>query len=393
MPWREPAILRGAGSLEKLPSRLQAEGIDNVLLVTDKFLAGTPHFARLQNLLNESGVRFSVYDGTVPNPTLDNISEAEGIYRLNGCNGLVAFGGGSPIDCAKGVGIRIARPGTPIPKMRGSIKVLRKIPYLAAIPTTAGTGSEATVTAVISDAVSHEKYPVNDFVLIPRLAVLDSDMLAGLPKSLTATTGMDALTHAVEAYIGGSNFRGSAEAALEAGRLIVRFLKRAYDDGTDAEARDMLQWAAYRAGFAFTRAYVGYVHAIAHSLGGMYGTPHGLANAVILPHVLEAYGPKAWKRLADFARASGAVPEGQGDQKTAKSFIAYIRAMNHSMEIPEYLDVIREKDIPVLAAAASREANPLYPVPEIYDESELEQLYRAAAGMKKAPRRADAAAA
>jgi len=382
MPWREPQILHGAGKLKELPSQLKANGVDNVLLVTDSFLAQTDHFKSIMQYLEEAGLKYAVYDQTIPNPTIENINDATHIYRQHKCNALLAFGGGSAIDCAKGVGIRIARPWTPLQLMRGTLRVLKKIPYLVAVPTTAGTGSEATVAAVISNPKTHEKYPINDFVLIPRLAVLDANITVNLPPSLTATTGMDALTHAIEAYIGYSNFNGSEEAAILAGRLIIENILTAYRDGHNIKARENLQKAAYLAGFAFTRAYVGYVHCIAHSLGGMYHTPHGLANAVILPHVLEYYGEACEKRLGFFAKAIGAVPAELDNHDAARFFIMHIRELNRSMGIPEFLDFIQDEDIPTLAKAASKEGNPLYPVPKILDAKELETLYRIVKGTK-----------
>ena len=382
MPWREPQLIHGAGSLKELPKHLKANDIEKVLLVTDEFLAKTEHFQNIKKYLDEAGIHYAIYDKTIPNPSIDNINEAARIYRKNKCKGLVAFGGGSAIDCAKGVGIRIARRWTPITFMRGTLRVLRKIPYLMAIPTTAGTGSEATVAAVISNPQTHEKYPINDFVLIPSLAILDANITLDLPANLTATTGMDALTHAIEAYIGYSNFNGSAEAAILAGRLIIENIQDAYRDGHNIKARENLQKAAYLAGFAFTRAYVGYVHAIAHSLGGMYQTPHGLANAVILPHVLEFYGESCEARLGFFAKAIGAVPAELDNHEASKVFIMQIRELNRSMEIPEHLEFIQTEDIPRLAKSASKEANPLYPVPKILNAKELETLYKMVKGTK-----------
>jgi len=383
MPWREPQVIHGAGSLRKLPSHLKANGVDNVLLVTDETLSKTEHFQNIQKYLEEAEVKYSIYDQTIPNPTIDIINDATKIYRKNKCNGLVAFGGGSAIDCAKGVGIRIARRWTPISFMRGTLRVLRKIPYLVAIPTTAGTGSEATVAAVISNPRTHEKFAINDFVLIPKLAILDANITLNLPPHLTATTAMDALTHAIEAYIGYSNFNGSAEAAIIAGRLIIENIQTAYRDGNNIKARENLQKASYLAGFAFTRAYVGYIHSIAHSLGGMYHTPHGLANAVILPHVLDYYGESCEKRLGFFAKAIGAVPAELDNHEASKVFIMQIRELNRSMDIPEHLDFIQNEDIPTLAKSASKEANPLYPVPKILNAKELETLYRIVKGNKR----------
>lgn len=205
------------------------------------------------------------------------------------------------MDCAKGVGARVARPHKKISSMRGELKILKPIPLLIAVPTTAGTGSETTLAAVLTDERTHEKYALNDFVLIPRYAVLDPVLTEGLPPFITATTGMDALTHAVEAYIGKSNTAQTIEDSVAAVKLIFRNLERAYTDGSDMEARENMQKASFLAGAAFTRAYVGYVHAIAHSLGGEYGIPHGLANAVILPYVLEAYGSSVYMSLAELA--------------------------------------------------------------------------------------------
>lgn len=380
LPWREPQLVHGAGSLRMLPNHLKANNIDKVLLVTDTTLELTKHFQNIKKYLENANIGYAIYNGTIPNPTIDNIKDATRIYKKNKCKGLVAFGGGSVIDCAKGVGIHIARSWTPISWMRGTLRVLRKIPYLVAIPTTAGTGSETTLAAVISNPQTREKYPINDFVLIPRLAILDANITLDLPPHLTATTGMDALTHAIEAYIGNSNFNGSAEAAILAGRLIIENIQTAYNDGHNIKARENLQKASYLAGFAFTRAYVGYVHAIAHSLGGMYHTPHGLANAVILPHVLKYYGEAAEKRLGFFAKAIGAVPAEIDYHEASTLFISQIRELNQSMGIPEFLDVIQTEDIPTLAKSASKEANPLYPVPKILNAKELEELYRIVKG-------------
>lgn len=381
-PWRKPDIIKGAGSLNLLPAQLKARKINDVLLITDKFLSSTKHFKLLIEILDHQKIRYVVFDRAIPNPTLDIIEEAADFYKQHNCKALVAFGGGSSIDCAKGVGIRIVRPHTPFSKMRGSLKVLRQLPYLVAIPTTAGTGSEATVAVVLTNERTHEKYPINDFVLIPRLAVLDAEITLGLPPALTASTGMDALVHAIESYIGYSNFGDTERASTNAGRIIVNNIKKAYDNGNNLAAREKLLYASYLAGFAFTRAYVGYIHAVAHSLGGMYHTPHGLANAVILPHVLEQYGKHAHKRLAKFARIIGAVPKDFSDAETSAKFIALLRELNKSMNIPEHLDCIHEKDIPTLAKSAAKEANPLYPVPVIYDSKELEKLYYLVAGDK-----------
>lgn len=280
------------------------------------------------------------------------------------------------MDCAKAAGARIAKPNQPVSKMKGILKVHKKIPLLMAIPTTAGTGSETTLAAVITDEETHHKYPINDFSLIPKYAVLDYKVTTSLPKQLTATTGMDALTHAVEAYIGRSTTRYTRKKAVRAVKLIGRNLKKAYEDGNDAKARMNMLKASYCAGVAFTQSYVGYVHGVAHSLGGQYGVPHGLANAVILPYVLEMYGDSCYKKLAKLATKAKILEEGQSDEETAKAFIQWIKDMNESMDIPNHIEGIEDEDIPKMAKHADKESNPLYPVPKLMNAKELEEIYR-----------------
>jgi len=276
--------------------------------------------------LKKESVNYFIYDKTVPNPTIDNIEEALKIYNTNNCNGIVAFGGGSPIDCAKGVACRVARPQKTIAQMKGLLKVRKKLPLLIVIPTTAGTGSETTIAAVISNPSTHEKYAINDPVMIPQYAVLDPVITAGLPPHLTATTGMDALTHAVEAYIGRSNTKETKRKAIKATKLIFNNIYKAYSDGSDLEARENMQKASFYAGIAFTRAYVGYVHAIAHSLGGFYGVPHGFANAIILPYILEAYGKSAYQKLSELADAVGITEVSDTKEQKAHKFIEAIKS-------------------------------------------------------------------
>ena len=371
LPYREPELIRGVGGV---PAVLRAHDIDCVMLVTDAGVRGLGLTAHLEELLKAAHIRCVVYDGTVANPTVTNVEQARMLYLENGCQGLIAFGGGSSMDCAKALGARIVRPNKPLARMEGLLQVLRRLPLLIAVPTTAGTGSETTLAAVITDEKIHHKYPINDFALIPHYAVLDPDVTLGLPPHLTATTGMDALTHAVEAYIGRSTTKGTRAAAIEAVQLIFANLPEAYFNGHDRDARANMLRAAYLAGTAFTKSYVGYVHAVAHSLGGRYGIAHGLANSVLLPVVLKAYGPAAWKKLAELARAVG-VSSAARDEEAAKAFIEAIEAMNAAMDIPETLPGILSEDIPQLARYADHEANPLYPVPVLWGPEELQKMY------------------
>ena len=375
LPWREPELLEGPGSLLELPTTLTGRGIKKVLVVTDKSLVALGLLSPLLTEFAAQNIEYVVYDETVPNPTVGNIEAALKLYHSNQCQAIIACGGGSPIDCAKGVGARVARPRKSLASMKGVLKVLHRLPLLTAIPTTAGTGSEATLAAVISNPETHEKYPINDHSLIPHLAVLDPELTRKLPKQMTATTGMDALTHAVEAYIGRSNTKETERDAIEATRIIMQDLVAVYADGDDVVRRGNMLKAAYLAGKAFTRAYVGYVHAIAHTLGGFYGIPHGLANSVILPHMLDYFGASAEKRLADLARKSKTVDETLDDASAAKAFIARIRAMNKSMAIPETLTGIKSEDVPLMVKRALSEANPLYPVTRILNGQELTEVF------------------
>jgi alcohol dehydrogenase class IV len=370
---RVPELLQGENSVRKLPAFIKSKGISNILIVTVKPLLGM--LAGLKEELEKAGIQYAIYDDTVVNPTIDNVEEALALYKKNRCEGIIAFGGGSAMDCAKGVGARIARPDKTMRQLGGLLKVGRKLPPLFAIPTTAGTGSEATVTAVITDSASHEKYNINDPHLVPPYAVLDPVLTKSLPKELTSTTGMDALTHAVEAFIGRSNTKETEKYALDAVKLIFENLKKAYDNGNDLVVRNNMQLAAFYAGIAFTRAYVGYVHALAHRLGGRYGTPHGLANAVLLPHVLELFGESAHKRLAILADAVGI--DGATEAEKAKKFISAIREMNEYMGIPTKIKGIKEEDIPGMVRSALKEAHPLYPVPKLLGPEELSAMYYA----------------
>ena len=373
--WSEPELLEGPGAVKRLPALIKSKGIRKVLVVTDKGLMGLNLLDGLFGALTDAGVDYAVFDGVQPNPTIDNIEDARAMYLENGCEAVVAFGGGSPMDCAKAAAARVTNPKTSVRKMRGTLRVFHKPALIFAVPTTAGTGSETTVAAVVSDPETHEKNPINDPKLRPKYAVLDPELTVGLPPHITSTTGMDALTHAVEAYIGKSNVHSTEMYAEKAVKLIFQNLEKVYANGKDIEGRNNMLKASYYAGMAFTRAYVGYVHAIGHNLGGMYGIPHGLAMSVILPYVLDYYGKTAQFRLARLAEISGACPVGSDEAKAA-AFIQEIRDMNKRMNIPDGFEQIKEEDLPILVKRALKEANALYPVPKIMNEADCEAVIR-----------------
>ncbi|MCB7317248.1 iron-containing alcohol dehydrogenase [Lacrimispora sp. 210928-DFI.3.58] len=400
LPYRKPEI---AGSVTRIPEIIKKHGCSHVLIITDAGIRGLGLTARLEEALALAGVSYSMYDKTVANPTTANVAEALELYRQEGCDAIVAFGGGSSIDCAKAVGARIVKPKQPLSHMKGILKVHKRIPLLIAVPTTAGTGSETTLAAVITDSETRHKYAINDFPLIPRYAVLDPKVTLSLPPFITATTGMDALTHAVEAYIGNSTTKETRRDALRAVRLIFENLDTAYQDGGNVKARANMLKASFYAGCAFTKSYVGYVHAVAHSLGGEYNVPHGLANAILLPFVLEAYleasgtgcdsdcktGSRAaskkaarrnapgsyCKKLRQLAIAAHAAKKDTPCDEAARSFIQAVKDMKKRFQIGDTVKEIRKEDIPKLARYADKEANPLYPVPVLMDAEELEQFY------------------
>lgn len=373
LPYREPEILHRC---EELPDTLKQHKIKKILIVTDPGIVACGLMTKITSVLAKEKISYSVYDQTSANPTVRNVEEALALYQKEHCQALLAIGGGSAMDCAKALGARISCPKKTLGQLKGTLHVLHRIPLLIAVPTTAGTGSENTLAAVITDSEKKHKYVLNDFVLIPRYAILDAELTYSLPPHLTATTGMDALTHAVEAYIGRSTTKETREKALLAVKTIYQNIETAYHDGHNHAAREQMLNAAYLAGFAFSRSYVGYVHAVAHSLGGQYNIPHGLANVVLLPEVLESYGSCIHKKLHMLGCAAGVCTEQDSIKAGAGKFIASIRTLNKNMGIPDFLSGIQERDIETMSVHAAKEANPLYPVPKLMTRKELEAFYR-----------------
>ena len=376
LPFPVPVLLTGPGSVRKLAENIKVRGLKNVLVVTDKVLMDLKVPKGLLESLEENGVKYTIFDDVKPNPTIESVEAGRKIYKTNKCDGIIGFGGGSPIDCAKIIGARISNPYFSVRRMKGLFRVILPIPPFFCVPTTAGTGSETTVAAVITDAKTHEKFAINDLKLVPKIAVLDPELMVGLPPHITSTTGMDALTHAVEAYIGlnGSDF--TDQNAENATKLIFENLEKAYKKGSDIEARNNMALASFYGGSAFTRAYVGYVHAIAHNMGGLYGVPHGLANAIILPYILEFCRKDAEKKLAGLAIVGGIGTKGESAEELSYRFIEKVKTMNKNMKIPTFIKELKEKDIPLIAKRALDEAHPDYPVPRIMTRQECEVLIR-----------------
>ncbi len=373
MPYREPKLLTGHGSRYEVGRLLAEKKFTCAMVVVDPFLKGSPLLSGLLSRFADEGINYILFDHIVPNPPFGVIEEGYAAYRDGKCDCLLAIGGGSCIDTAKAIGVKSLRPQKELSTYKAILSVRKKIPFLIAIPTTAGTGSEATLSSVVVDERSGDKFAINDPALIPDVAVLDEELLLGMPPKLIASTGMDALTHAVESYIGRSSTRKTARYALEAITLIHDHLPAFYKDPSSDKDAAAMQKASYMAGVSFARAYVGYVHAIAHAYGGYLGVAHGYANAVILPYVLEAYGPKAYRKLAKISRLLGLAKEDTPKKEAAEAFIAYLKSLKRELAIPErFGGIVKEEGLyEKIAHHADEEANPLYPVPRILTESEL----------------------
>jgi len=370
---RAPTLIEGPGSVLRLPERLKADGATRVLVVTGNHLfsigAPDPMLAEMERL----GLGTVVFHGVTCDPTDDQVEAGWNLYRSERCDAIVALGGGTPIDCAKAIAAKTVRPDRPIRALQGLLRVRGRIPLFAAVPTTAGTGSEATVAAVITDRATHRKASINDPSVLPAYAVLDPLLTVGLPPRTTAETGMDALSHAVEAYLNRPyRTEETDRLAREAVSLIHRYLPAACRDGGDLAARQALQRAAFDSGRAISRACVGYTHAVGHALGGLYGIRHGAAMGILLPHVLRQYGAAAHARLADLADACALGGDTPGEK--VERFIAWIEALKRETGIPERVEGIRKEDVPQIIRWAMREANPLYPVPVIWRKAEFRRF-------------------
>ena len=371
MPDRSPVVLLGSGAARDLCRAIGQSGTRRCLIVTDQGLVDLGLVGRIAADLEAAGVATTVYSGVLPDPTYAQVQEGLAALRRADAEAVIAVGGGSPMDAAKIVAA-LATNDKPVTKLLGWFRLRRAPLPLYAIPTTAGTGSEATIAAVVSDPATHTKNFVVDPKLVPEMAALDPTLMAGLPPHITAATGMDALTHAVESYISVTATPQTERYATIAVRLIFANLEKAHRDGGDLEARGAMALASFYAGMAFSRTSVGYVHAIAHNLGAKYGTPHGWANALVLPHVLDFSAEAAQARLAALADIVGIA--GAGERERARAFIDAVRRLQASVGIPPTLPALQPTDIPQLAQRALAEAWANYPVPRYMYQADAEAL-------------------
>ena len=377
IPIPQPTLLVGPGSSARLGQAIAGFGHSKILIVTDSIISKLGLLQPLTDALTAGGAQFVVFDEITPDAPIPLIEQGIEFYKENGCDAIVAFGGGSSMDASKAIAVSVANP-KPLRQLAGYLKGLRSPVKIYAVPTTAGTGSEVTVAAVISDPQTHKKLVIVDPRMVPKMAALDPSLMTGLPPHITAATGIDALTHAVEAFVGHWTTPYSDGMALSAVGLIFENLRTAYSDGKNLEAREKMALASTYAGFAFTRANVGYVHAIAHQFGGKYHTPHGLANAIMLPFVLKYSSPAITDRLAMLAVRAKVGTEDESSEVLAQKFLDAVDQLNRDIGIPTCLDALQEADIPALAKAACWEAHTGYPVPRYMSQEVCEGIIRQA---------------
>lgn len=377
LPYRDPKI---EYNIEGVVSILKEKNLSKPLIVTDQGLYNLGIHNILTSVLEANDIPYAIFHDVVANPTSKNVNVGLGAYQANSCDSIIALGGGSAMDCAKAIGARIVYPNKNLKDLAGILHVRRKIPTLIAIPTTAGTGSETTLASVIVDSDTRHKYVINSFPLIPSYAVLDSKFTETLPKSIVSTTGMDALTHALESYLGRSGNKSTRRDGLKAMKLIFDNLLEAYETNSK-ESRDNMLYAAHLAGRAFTKAYVGNVHALAHALGGKYNTPHGLANAVILPIVLKDYSKRIYKKMKKIAIYLGLADKKAKPKDCYDMILNKIIEMNEKMNIPSTIQGIKLEDIREMASYANHEANPLYPSPALYNKKKFMEMYKIIGGL------------
>ncbi len=375
IPIPQPTLMVGSGSSARMGDIVAGFGYNKVLIVTDGVIAKLGLLKGIQDALHAGGTKTVVFDEITPDAPIPLIERGIDFCREHDCDAIVAFGGGSSMDSAKAIAISMTNRKS-LRSLAGYFKGRNSPLPIYAVPTTAGTGSEVTVAAVISDPVKHDKVVIIDPRLVPKMAALDASLMTGLPPHITAATGIDALTHAIEAYVGNWATPYTNSMALAAVGLIFANLRTCYTQGSDLSAREKMSLASTYAGLAFTRANVGYVHAIAHQFGGKYHTPHGLANAIMLPHVLRYSSSAITKQLAQLAVRAKLGQQDENEADLADKFLDAIDQLNRDLGIPLYLDKLQEKDIPALAKAACYEAHTGYPVPKYMTQKQCEALIR-----------------
>lgn len=372
--YMQPKMIKGEHALLDLVDVLKEKHLTHYMIVT------TPGFIKRGTLqsffetLTQNDIQYSIFHDVKPDPEISDVEKLKEMFIKDGCQALIAIGGGSVIDCSKAALACVQMKNLDVKTVLHTGRVSKQLPLLIAVPTTAGTGSEVTAGAVITDPIKKRKYALSHLFLIPKYALLDASLLTSLPAKMTAYSGMDALTHAIEAYINCFNNRKTNEYALCAIKSIFQYLVPSFEDGLNMQYRLELLEASYNAGVAISNNYVGYVHAIAHGIGGMYHLQHGMINAIILPIVLEEYGGAVVGKLAKIADVVGIT--GATDQDKSKQFIQKLKDLNQIFSIPTSIPEIQEEDIHYLATGAEKEGNPTYPTPVTWNVAQFEKVIR-----------------
>jgi alcohol dehydrogenase class IV len=374
IPQGKPTLFTGVGSSEQLCENIVGFGHRRVLIVTDEILVKLGVLDSMKKVFEENNVEVVVFDGVEPDPTYAVVDKGTEVFLNKKCDAVLAVGGGSSIDAAKVIALAAANKTTNSLKLAGNYKSRRFPKPLYAVPTTAGTGSEVTLAAVISHPKTHVKLPIADHRTLPLAAAIDPEIMKGMPPPITAATGMDALTHAVESFIATTSTRFTERYARSAVRAIFEYLPKAYEKGDDLEAREAMGMASFNAGYAFTKTLVGYVHGIAHHFGSVYGTPHGLANALLLPHVLEFSKDAVEERLAILAEDIGVAKDTMSIEQKAQAFIDSVYELEDRVGVPKSLEALKKEDIPKIAKAALKETHAQYAVPKYMDQKSCEHL-------------------
>lgn len=361
-------------SLFDIPSIIKEQNLNHPLIVSGRHVSKKDEVSSLLNTLKQKGISFSLYIDIPSDPDIESIERLFSFYKEQNADSIIAIGGGSVLDASKALACKASKD-KPLLSYKGILKVHHKVPFFIAAPTTAGTGSEATVASVITCNKPKYKFAINDPHLIPNIAVLDDSLLKGLPKETISITSMDALCHALEAFLSKSSTKLTDDYALRALSLIKENALPFYNDENDDKARKNMLRASFYAGVSFTRAYVGYVHALAHALGAKYHLAHGYCIAILLPYVLEAYSDSISIKanyLCDYLKLK---PKSNSKIAKKDALIDWIISLNKDMGIPSSFHLlIKEEDIPSLCKTASKEANPLYPVPKLLNEKELQKI-------------------
>lgn len=371
--WPEPKVIT---KYDEMIDVLRKNKVKNVFLCTGPNISKYGLTKTCKDSLTKANIKFVEFTNVSNNPTFENVYEGKDLYIKNNCDGLIAIGGGSVMDCCKTIGVLVKNKGS-IEKFKGLFKVRRHMPLMIAFPTTAGSGSETTVAAVIRNEKTGEKFPIESMKLVPKYAFLDKEMLLNLPPLTFATTGMDALTHAIEAYLNIDTTSKTRKYSLEACKLIKDNLVQGFNDKNDFTAKGEMLKASFLAGKAFTRSMVGNVHAIAHAIGGKYDLPHGYLNAIILPRILDIYKNrnKGIKKMSKIAVYIGVGKPSNSDVTNTNLLIKWIDELNAKFGLPTYIKEIKREDLYNLAHASYKEAIPLYPCPVLFNERDFKEIY------------------